>query len=736
MQNVVAEFIIEQNQPVDTVFTINATPAKVSQLENDLNFQTADEVASSIQAESDIINSRIDSEVNALNGSISDVDGKIDNHISNTSNPHEVTKAQVGLGNADNTSDADKPVSTAQQTALDGKVDKLTTLPTAGTYTKVIINSQGQVTEGETLLESDIPSLHLTKISDVTATATELNILDGATVTTSELNVLDGITASTTELNYIDGVTSPIQTQFNNITDLIPSSATTLNQLADKDFVNSSVSTNTANFIGTFTSVSDLNAYSGTVTNNDYAFVINGVITNNGNDWATFVALDAYDKTLLTNFDYAWVINGSNFDLYRFDILNQEWDLRVQNTSKASVTLNNAYNRYKATVVSNVITWDFEYTLNNSSFTAEQWLAINSGITAVTKVTHTANTAIGSTTQPVYINANGEAVAITNTIAKSVPSNAVFTDTTYTIATGSANGTISVSVDGGTASDVAVKGLGSAAYTSSTDYATASQGSKADTAVQSVATGSTNGTISVDGTDVSVYGLGSAAYTSSTAYATSTQGGKADSAIQSVKVNGSALTPDANKAVDVPVPTNVSSFTNDSNYVSNQATGSNALSIGSSSSSNYATTLGDSTSTSGSGVVIGYSATSNKTAGIAIGREAEASTGNFSIALGYQAKAKGAYAIQIGTGTNSTANTLSVGFGTSLGNYELLDGSTGLIPDARISTNIARTSDLSNMQTTSNLVTSVSSASTDSQYPSAKLFYDTCGDIETLINAL
>ena len=39
-------------------------------------------------------------------------------------------------------------------------------------------------------------------------------------------------------------------------------------------------------------------------------------------------------------------------------------------------------------------------------------------------------------------------------------------------------------------------------------------------------------------------------------------------------------------------------------------------------------------------------------------------------------------------------------------------------------------------QTTSNLVTSVSSSSTDSQYPSAKLFYDTCGGIETLINAL
>lgn len=40
----------------------------------------------------------------------------------------------------------------------------------------------------------------------------------------------------------------------------------------------------------------------------------------------------------------------------------------------------------------------------------------------------------------------------------------------------------------------------------------------ADSAVQSVTTGTTNGTISVDGTDVSVYGLGSAAYTASTAY--------------------------------------------------------------------------------------------------------------------------------------------------------------------------------------------------------------------------
>lgn len=50
-----------------------------------------------------------------------------DTHYANTSNPHSVTKSQVGLGNADNTSDANKPVSTAQQTALDEKTNKLIT---------------------------------------------------------------------------------------------------------------------------------------------------------------------------------------------------------------------------------------------------------------------------------------------------------------------------------------------------------------------------------------------------------------------------------------------------------------------------------------------------------------------------------------------------------------------------------------------------------------------------------
>lgn len=47
----------------------------------------------------------------------------LSDHESDTANPHSVTATQVGLGNVDNTSDADKPVSDATQTALDLKFD-------------------------------------------------------------------------------------------------------------------------------------------------------------------------------------------------------------------------------------------------------------------------------------------------------------------------------------------------------------------------------------------------------------------------------------------------------------------------------------------------------------------------------------------------------------------------------------------------------------------------------------
>ena len=155
------------------------------------------------------------------------VDSKADTHITRVDNPHGVTKAQVGLGNADNTADSTKVVASAGKlttarnitlggdvtgtVSFDGSADvtvvatiaansvalgadttgnyvagvtagtgitvggtagegwtpsvAITNVGTAGTYTKVTTNAQGQVTNGATLSAGDIPSLDASKIT-------------------------------------------------------------------------------------------------------------------------------------------------------------------------------------------------------------------------------------------------------------------------------------------------------------------------------------------------------------------------------------------------------------------------------------------------------------------------------------------------------------------------------------------------------------------------------------------
>lgn len=62
---------------------------------------------------------KFDELANSINGA----QGSSDTHAGRTDNPHKVTKEQVGLGNCDNTSDVNKPISTATQTALNKKAD-------------------------------------------------------------------------------------------------------------------------------------------------------------------------------------------------------------------------------------------------------------------------------------------------------------------------------------------------------------------------------------------------------------------------------------------------------------------------------------------------------------------------------------------------------------------------------------------------------------------------------------
>ena len=85
------------------------------------------------------------------------ITSNLNNHISDYHNPHKVTKAQVGLSDVDNTSDADKPVSNATQTELDKKANQTEVNQLQQTITNLqttIQQLQSQITNMSTTIES------------------------------------------------------------------------------------------------------------------------------------------------------------------------------------------------------------------------------------------------------------------------------------------------------------------------------------------------------------------------------------------------------------------------------------------------------------------------------------------------------------------------------------------------------------------------------------------------------
>lgn len=111
-------------------------------------------------------------------GITSDIDAvqtNLETHINNKSNPHEVNKAQVGLGNVDNTSDANKPISNATQTALNGKFSA-----TDGNALKQRVAHIPELVATDITVASDKDSVHIsldkTSIVDGTLSGTTINI--------------------------------------------------------------------------------------------------------------------------------------------------------------------------------------------------------------------------------------------------------------------------------------------------------------------------------------------------------------------------------------------------------------------------------------------------------------------------------------------------------------------------------------------------------------------------------
>lgn len=110
-----------------------------------------------------------------ITSDINAVQTNLETHINNKSNPHEVTKDQVGLGNVDNTSDANKPISNATQTALNGKFSA-----TDGNALKQRVDNIPELVATDITVDSDNDSVNIsldkTSIVDGTLSGTTINI--------------------------------------------------------------------------------------------------------------------------------------------------------------------------------------------------------------------------------------------------------------------------------------------------------------------------------------------------------------------------------------------------------------------------------------------------------------------------------------------------------------------------------------------------------------------------------
>lgn len=139
-----------------------------------------------------------------LQEDITEVQDQLTNHINNKENPHTVTKAQIGLGNVDNTADLDKPISTATQTALDGKVDKE---PNKSLVSNDLITKLEELDNQDTIDAAIADKIPLSQkgVANGVATLSENGKIPAQQLPTYVDDVLEGTLVSPTEFTLNEG---------------------------------------------------------------------------------------------------------------------------------------------------------------------------------------------------------------------------------------------------------------------------------------------------------------------------------------------------------------------------------------------------------------------------------------------------------------------------------------------------------------------------------------------------
>ena len=209
------------------------------------------------------------------------------------------------------------------------------------------LNNSGFTSSQWEALNSGITSGLVAKLLALPTNAELTTLLGGKQDTISDLSTIrSGAAAGATavqpaalteEENRAKAAEKANADDIDAIEEKIPAAASDENQLADKQFVNSSIATNTATYRGSFNLVTDLSLTIDATRAQIATALASAIVTADNNDYA-FVQVP---------------------------------------TATATPTIIQSVDRYKFDGTD----WAFEYSLNNSGFTATQWNAINSGIT-------------------------------------------------------------------------------------------------------------------------------------------------------------------------------------------------------------------------------------------------------------------------------------------------------------------------------------------------------------------
>ena len=114
------------------------------------------EIVGDIQNQRDLIVLFNDySTTDEMNAAIKVVSDALNTHTTNTNNPHNVTKEQVGLGNVDNTADMNKPLSTVQQSSVLSLISQATSQMVVSNENKVQFIWAGTLSDYNALDEKD-----------------------------------------------------------------------------------------------------------------------------------------------------------------------------------------------------------------------------------------------------------------------------------------------------------------------------------------------------------------------------------------------------------------------------------------------------------------------------------------------------------------------------------------------------------------------------------------------------